>query len=224
MTNKSLQLTDDLYRYLSHISLREDEVQQRLRAETAELPAARMQIAPEQGQFMGLLARLINARRAIDVGVFTGYSSLSVALAMPDDGRLIACDVSERWTTIAQRYWQEAGVHHKIELRLAPALETLNDLLRQGRRGELDLAFIDADKQNYRRYYECLLELVRPGGLILIDNVLWSGRPADPAVQDADTAAIRALNEFLRDDDRIWLSVLPLADGLTLAMKKDPRR
>lgn len=220
MTNKSLQLTDDLYRYLLRVSVNESEQQRQLRAETAKLAAAQMQIAPEQGQFMGLLARLINARRVLEIGVFTGYSSLSVALALPDDGRIVACDISEDWADIARRYWQQAGVGHKIELRLAPALDTLEELRRAPTREPFDMVFIDADKQNYPRYYELALELVRPGGLILIDNVLWSGRVADPAVQDANTNAIRELNERLGKDDRIWLSVLPIADGLTLAVKK----
>lgn len=224
MTNKSLQLTDDLYRYLLRVSVNETEQQRQLRAETAKLPAAQMQIAPEQGQFMGLLARLINARRVLEIGVFTGYSSLSVALAMPDDGRIVACDTSEAWTDIARRYWQQAGVDHKIELRLAPALETLETLCRAPTREPFDMVFIDADKQNYPQYYELALELVRPGGLILIDNVLWSGRVADPAVQDPNTTIIRELNERLSKDDRIWLSVLPIADGLTLAVKKEDIR
>lgn len=220
MTNKSLQLTDCIHQYLLNVSLRETPLQRRLREETATLPMAQMQIAPEQGQFMGLLARLIDARKTLEVGVFTGYSALAVALALPPDGRVVACDVSEAWTAIARRYWREAGVAERIDLRLAPALETLDQLLAQGEAGSFDLAFIDADKTNYLNYYERTLQLIRPGGLVLIDNVLWSGRVADAAAADADTLAIRALNERLRDDQRIWLSMLPIADGLTLALKK----
>jgi caffeoyl-CoA O-methyltransferase len=222
MTKQSLQLTDDLYQYLLQVSLRESSVQRRLREETAQLPQAQMQVAPEQGQFMGLLARLINARKAIEIGVFTGYSSLCFALAMPDDGRLIACDISKNWTNIARRYWQEAGVDHKIELRLAPALATLDALLAEGEQGRFDLAFIDADKESYRHYYERALQLIRPGGLILLDNMLWGGHVADPSIQDADTNALRELNAFLKTDDRIWLSLIPIADGLTMAIKKEP--
>jgi len=192
----------------------------RLREETAKLPLARMQVAPEQGQFMGLLARLINARYALEIGVFTGYSSLAVAEALAADGKLVACDVSAEWTDIARRYWQEAGVADKIELRLAPATETLATLLDQGWAERFDMAFIDADKQEYLHYYEQALRLVRPGGLILVDNVLWSGKVADPSVQDQTTRSIREFNARLRDDERIWLSMLPVADGLTLAMKK----
>lgn len=222
MTKQSLQLTDDLYQYLLQVSLRESSVQRQLREETAQLPQAQMQVAPEQGQFMGLLARLINARKAIEVGVFTGYSSLCFALAIPDDGRLIACDISKKWTNIARRYWQEAGVDHKIELRLGPALATLDALLAEGEQGSFDLAFIDADKENYRHYYERALRLIRPGGLILFDNTLWGGHVAVPSIQDVDTNAIRELNAFLKTDDRIWLSLIPIADGLTMAIKKEP--
>lgn len=221
MTNKSLQLTEGLYRYLLENSLRETELQRRLREETATLPGAQMQTAPEQAQFMGLLARLINARRVLEVGVYTGYSSLAVALALPEDGRIVACDVSEDFTAVARRYWREAGVDHKIELRLAPALDTLDQLVAAGAAGSFDFAFIDADKENYRRYYEHALTLLRPGGLLLIDNVLWHGRVADPNDQARSTIAIRELNAFLHHDDRIWLSLLPIADGLTLALKKD---
>lgn len=219
MTNKSLQLSDPVHQYLLDASLRETEVQRRLREETASLPGAQMQIAPEQGQFMQLLARLIKARHALEIGVFTGYSALSVAYALPADGRLIACDVDPHCTAIARRYWQEAGVAEKIELRLAPALETLAELLKQGR-GSFDLIFIDADKANYLNYYERALELLRPGGLVLIDNVLWSGRVADPADRSASTEAIRAVNAHIKNDPRVWPSLLPVADGLTLAMKK----
>ena len=200
--------------------MREADVLRRLREETAPLPLARMQISPEQGQFMGLLMRLMEARMTIEVGVFTGYSSISVAMALPDDGKIIACDVSEEWTSIARRYWREAGVSSKIDLRLRPALETLDELLAEGRAGAFDFAFIDADKSNYSNYYERCLKLVRPGGLIAIDNVLWHGDVINPAKQDEDTQAIRAFNERVSADNRVWVSMLPISDGLTLAMKK----
>jgi caffeoyl-CoA O-methyltransferase len=169
---------------------------------------------------MALLIHLLDARKTLEIGVFTGYSSLSVALALPDDGRIIACDVSEEWTSIAKRYWREAGVEAKIDLRLRPALQTLDDLIAHGQAGSFDFAFIDADKANYSNYYERCLVLVRPGGLIAVDNVLWSGAVIDPSNNDADTLAIRAFNEQLKDDQRIWLSMLPIRDGLTLASKK----
>lgn len=222
MSKRSLQITDEIYDYLLRFSLREPDLLRQLREETAQLPNSEMQISPEQGQFMGLLARLINAKRAIEIGVFTGYSSLSLALAMPDDGRLIACDINAETTSIAQSYWQKAGVAHKIELRLAPALDTLADVLQEHGPNTFDMAFIDADKANYRRYYENTLQLVRPGGLILIDNMLWGGRVADSQVQDESTRAIRELTTFLQTDDRIWQSLVPIADGLTLAIKKEP--
>jgi caffeoyl-CoA O-methyltransferase len=220
MTNRSISLTDSLYEYLLAVSLREPGLLRRLREETARLPNARMQIAPEQGQFMALLVRLIGARRCLEVGVFTGYSSLAVALALPDDGRIVACDVSEEWTAVARRYWAEAGVGHKIDLRLAPALETLEALLSAGEAGSFDFAFLDADKENYPAYYEHLLELVRAGGLIVADNTLWSGRVADPANAEASTFALRRFNETLHVDDRVDLSLVPVGDGLTLARKR----
>ncbi len=206
--------------YIRSVTLREPELLQRLREETARLPDSMMQIMPEQGQFMMMLLRLTGAKQTLEVGVFTGYSSLSVALALPDDGRVIACDVSEEYTSVARRYWREAGVEHKIELRLAPAVATLTALLGEGRAGTFDFAFIDADKPNYDRYYELALQLIRPGGLIAIDNVLWHGKVLDHSVQDDDTRAIRALNEKLRHDDRISLSLIPIGDGLTLACKR----
>jgi len=221
MTNRSISLTDSLYEYLLAASLREPDLLRRLREETAELPHARMQIAPEQGQLMALLVRLMGARRCLEVGVFTGYSSLAVALALPDDGRLVACDVSEDWTRVARRYWAASGVQHKIGLRLAPALETLEGLLAAGEAGSFDFAFLDADKENYPRYFEMLLELVRPGGLIVADNTLWSGRVADPANDEASTVALRRFNEQLHRDDRIDLSLVPIGDGLTLARKRE---
>jgi predicted O-methyltransferase YrrM len=220
VTRRTLELTDALREYVWLTSSREPDVLKELREETAANPMARMQIAWEQGQFMGLLARLVGVRRAIEVGVFTGYSSISVALAMPEDGLLIACDVSPEWTSIARRYWERAGVASKVELRLAPAVETLDELIASGQEASFDMVFIDADKSNYDAYYERALVLLRAGGLILIDNVLWGGRVADPSVDDADTAAIRRLNEKLHSDERIDLSLLPIADGVTLARKR----
>jgi predicted O-methyltransferase YrrM len=206
--------------YIRKVTLREPELLTRLRAETAKLPMAMMQISPEQGQFMGLLMRLIGAKRTLEVGVFTGYSSISVALALPDDGAIVACDVSEEYTSMARRYWREAGVERKIDLRLAPAVETLDSLLAEGYAGTFDFAFIDADKENYDHYYERALKLIRAGGLIAIDNVLWHGKVLDESIQDADTRAIRALNQKLQSDERIALSLLPLGDGMTMACKR----
>ena len=220
MGRRTLPLDDRLYDYLLAASLREPDVLRRLRVETAAHPQAEMQIAPEQGQFMALLVRLMQARRVIEIGVFTGYSSLAVALALPPDGRLVACDVSEEFTGIARRYWAEAGVADRIDLRLAPALATLGALLAGGEAGTFDLAFIDADKESYDAYYERSLALLRTGGLVLIDNVLWAGEVADPAITTPVVRAIRALNAKLREDPRIDLSLLPLADGLTIALKR----
>ncbi len=220
MSRTTIALTDRLNDYLLEVSLREPPLLERLRAETAALPEAAMQLAPEQGQFLALLVELIGARRALEVGSFTGYSGLCVALALPADGRLVACDVSEDFTAIARRYWAEAGVAEKIDLRLAPALESLDALLAEGAGGSFDFMFVDADKENYPHYYEHGLELLRPGGLMAIDNVLWGGAVADPARQDADTEAIRALNAKLHDDERVTLSLVPIGDGLTLARKR----
>jgi predicted O-methyltransferase YrrM len=220
MSNRSIMLTDSLYEYMTDVSLREPPLLLALREETSELTQRAMQISPEQGQFMALLARLTGARRCLEVGVFTGYSSLVTALALSDDGSIVACDVSEEWTAVARRYWREAGVAHKIELRLAPATETLDDLLAQGRAGTFDFAFIDADKTNYLAYYERTLALLRTGGLALVDNTLWSGRVADPEVADADTVALRHFNEVLHRDERVDLSLLPMGDGLTVVRKR----
>jgi caffeoyl-CoA O-methyltransferase len=220
MTKKTLGLDNQLYDYLLSASLRESEILQQLREETARLPNAVMQIAPEQGQFMALLVQLLGATKTLEVGVFTGYSSLCVALALPPNGKIVACDVSEEYTTVARRYWEAAGVTDKIDLRLAPALETLDELLASGQAETFDFAFIDADKRNYEGYYERSLQLIRPGGLIAIDNVLWSGRVADPQVHDNSTQALRALNEKLHHDERVTLSLVPIADGLTLALKR----
>jgi predicted O-methyltransferase YrrM len=220
MSRRSIVLTDALYEYLLSVSLREPELLARLRQETARQEMARMQISPEQGQFMFLLLRLIGATRCLEIGVFTGYSSLVTALALPEDGRIVACDVSEEWTAVARRYWREAGVESKIDLRIAPALETLDRLVEAGETGRFDFAFIDADKESYLAYYERVLQLLRPGGLLAVDNVLWSGRVADPEVSDADTAALRHFNESLHRDERIDLSLVPIGDGLTLARKR----
>lgn len=218
--SKTLHLSNELYEYLLSISLREPELLFKLREETARHPRANMQVAPEQGQFLGFLVKLIGAKKTLELGVFTGYSSLSVALALPSDGKIIACDVSEEFTDIARRYWQAAGVADKIDLRLAPAIETLDKLLSAGEAGSFDFAFIDADKENYYAYYERVLQLIRPGGLIAVDNVLWSGRAANADVQDSATNAIREFNNKLHQDERIDLSLISIADGLTLAIKR----
>jgi caffeoyl-CoA O-methyltransferase len=220
MARQTNGLDEGLYRYLLDVSLREPDVLRRLREETSNHEMGRMQIAPEQGQFMALLVRLLRARKTLEVGVFTGYSSAVVALALPSDGRVIACDVSEEYTAIARRYWEEAGIDHKIDLHLAPALETLDRLLGAGEANSFDFAFIDADKENYVAYYELVLALLRPGGLVAIDNVLWEGEVADPRISNSNVDAIRALNNVVLSDERVDLSLLPIADGLTLALKR----
>jgi len=220
MPSDDLVITPELAEYIRRVTLREPDVLRRLREETASHPYAQMQISAEQGQFMALLINLIGARRVIEIGVFTGYSSLAVALALPEDGRLIACDVSEEWTSIARRYWSQAGVERQLDLRVRPALQTLDDLIALGQAGSFDFAFIDADKANYANYFERVLVLLRPRGLIAVDNVLWSGRVLEESSQDADTRAIQAFNEKLKSDERIWLTMLPIRDGLTLACKK----
>jgi caffeoyl-CoA O-methyltransferase len=219
MSNKTLSLNNSLYEYILSVSLREPEVLARLRAETLQQPMSMMLSAPEQGQFLALLAQLIGARKCLEIGVYTGYSTLWVALALPHDGSVLACDVSEKWTAIARRYWEEAGVAERIDLQLAPALETLDRLLAADQAGSFDFAFIDADKENYPYYYERTLQLLRPGGLMVIDNTLWSGAVADTSRQDPETCAIRALNDLVHADDRVQMSLLPVADGLTLARK-----
>ena len=220
MARRTNYVTDELYAYLLDVSLREPPVMTRLREETASLEKAHMQIGPEQGQFMALLVELIGAQNALEVGTFTGYSALAVAMALPEGGRLVACDISEEWTAIGRRYWEEAGVAHKINLRLAPALETLDALLTEGRAGTFDFAFIDADKEGYDAYFERVLELIRSGGLITLDNTLWEGKVVDATVTDVDTEAIRAINTKLAGDERVTLSLLPVGDGLTLARKR----
>lgn len=220
VSKRTIKLDQPLYDYLLEISLREAPILKALREETAADPMHNMQIAPEQGQFMALLAKLIDARRYIEVGVFTGYSSLAVGLALPADGEIIACDVSEEWTSIAKRYWRQAGLEERIHLHLAPADETLQTLLDEGQGERFDFAFIDADKEGYATYYELLLRLIRPGGLIAVDNVLWGGAVIDPDKNDADTEAIRKFNRSLLGDARVDISLVPIGDGLTLARKK----
>ena len=219
MSSRTLNLNDTVYQYLLEHTLREHPAQVALREATRTHPYAMMQISPEQGQFMALLIRLINARRTIEIGVFTGYSALSVALALPDDGKLLACDISDEFTRVGVPHWQAAGVAHKIDLQLAPALSTLDARINAGEQGQYDFAFIDADKSGYDAYYERCLKLLRPGGLIAIDNTLWSGKVAVPA-EDADTLALQALNTKLHRDERVDISMLPVGDGLTLARKR----
>ena len=220
MSSRTIVLNDALYEYLLSVSLREPDVLCRLREETAKMPQHNMQISPEQGQFIALLVELTGARKCLEVGTFTGYSTLSVALALPEDGQIVACDISEEFTSRAKPYWQEAGVAGKIDLRLGPALETLDALIADGESGAFDFAFIDADKVNYQGYFQRALDLIRRGGLILVDNVLWSGAVVDPARDDEDTEAIRAFNQTRAGDPRISLSLVPIGDGLTLARKR----
>jgi predicted O-methyltransferase YrrM len=218
---QDLTITGDLWEYMRRVTLREPDLLRRLRDETAQLPNSNLQITAEQGQLMALLMHLIGARRTIEIGVYTGYSALVVAQALPDDGHVVACDINEEWTAMARRYWREAGVDRKIDLRIGPALSTLDDLISSGQGNRFDFVFIDADKTNYANYYERALVLLRPGGLIAVDNVLWYGRVIDASFDDPDTRAIRAFNEQLKGDDRVWLSMLPVRDGLTLACKKE---
>ncbi|NIO42126.1 MAG: SAM-dependent methyltransferase [Burkholderiales bacterium] len=220
MSNKTIGMPDQVYAYLCRMSLRDSDLLARLRDETSRMPYSGMQISPEQGQFMQLLVKALNVRRAIEIGVFTGYSSLCVALAMPDDGRIIACDISEDWTNVARRYWKQAGIDHKIELRLAPAMETLDTLLSNELANQFDFAFIDADKTGYKGYYERALALIRPGGLIAVDNTLWNGDVADESNQSEDTLAIREFNALVHADERVDICMLPIGDGLTLALKR----
>jgi caffeoyl-CoA O-methyltransferase len=219
MPGRFLTLDDVLYEYVLDNSLREHPAQAALREATRRHRYAGMQIAPEQGPFMAMLVKLLDARRTIEIGVFTGYSALAVALALPDDGRLLACDVSDEFTRIGRPFWEQAGVAHKIDLQLAPALDTLDARLTTGEAGHYDFAFIDADKSGYDAYYERCLRLVRPGGLIAVDNTLWGGDVARSA-RDADTAALQAFNRKLHGDERVDVSLLPFSDGLTLARKR----
>jgi predicted O-methyltransferase YrrM len=220
MTARTLQLTERLRRYVLAHGARETPVQRALRRATQRMPRASMQIGAEQGALMQLLVRLAGARRCIEIGTFTGYSALAVALALPPGGKIVCCDLSEEWTAVARRYWQRARVAHKIDLRLGPALATLDRLLARGGGGRYDFAFIDADKENYAAYYERCLKLVRRGGLIAADNTLWGGAVADARAGDADTRAIRAFNRMLLRDRRVEIALLPVGDGLTLALKR----
>ena len=220
MSKQTLGLENHIYQYLLSVSIREPDVLTKLRQETAKHPRNIMQISPEQGQFMALLVQLMGAKKALEIGVFTGYSSLVVALALPPDGKMVACDVSEEYTSIARRYWEQAGVADKIDLRIAPAIATLDRLIAAGETDTFDFAFIDADKSSYDDYYERALKLIRPGGLIAIDNVLWSGQVADSNIQDNRTKKIRALNEKIHQDERVTPSMIPIGDGLTLARKR----
>ena len=220
MSNISIGLAPDLHAYLVKHGVREPEVLRRLREETASLPRHNMQIAPEQGAFMALLVRLSGARRAIELGTFTGYSSLAVALALPPDGTIVCCDISEEWTAVARRYWAEAGVADRVDLRLAPALETLDALLAGGAAGSFDFAFIDANKADYPDYHERIVQLLRPRGLAVYDNVLWDGGVLDASMTDAETVGVRRLNERLATDERVTISMIPVGDGLTLALKR----
>jgi predicted O-methyltransferase YrrM len=219
MSRTTLTITDELDRYIRTITLREPEALKRLREDTESHPRAGMQTAPEQGQFLHLLARITGAKKTLEVGVFMGYSSTWVALALPPGGKVVACDVSEEYTARARQTWRAAGVENRVDLHLGPAVQTLDRFIAEGQSGAFDFAFIDADKTNYSNYYERALQLVRPGGLIAIDNVLWDGRPIDPSVTDADTEAIRAFNAKVFSDVRVAISLVPLGDGLTLACK-----
>lgn len=220
MSNRTLSMNDTIYQYLLDHSLRESDTLRQLREETASHEMARMQISPEQGQFLRLLIKILGAKQAIEVGVFTGYSALCVADALPADGRLVACDISKEWTDIARRYWQQADVDKKIELLLAPAEKTLQKLVDNGNANSFDFAFIDADKTNYFKYYELCLKLIRRRGIIAIDNTLWGGDVANPEVDDDDTRALREFNDALHSDSRVDISLLPIGDGLTLAYKR----
>jgi predicted O-methyltransferase YrrM len=220
MSHEHIPISEELFSYMRSVSLRETDVMRRLREETAQMPEMTMQTLAEQCQFMALLAGAIGARRTIEVGVFTGYSALWTASVLPEDGYILACDISDQWTSIGRRYWREAGVEHKIDLRLAPALQTLDAALAGGFQGSFDFAYIDADKASYSQYYERVLTLLRPRGLILVDNVLWSGKVADASTEDADTLALRAFNSKLAGDARVDLSMLPIGDGLTIACKR----
>jgi predicted O-methyltransferase YrrM len=219
MSQTHTNLSDELAAYVRRVSLREPDILRRLRERTAPIEESRMQIHPEQAQFMQMLVQIMGATKTLEVGVFTGYSSLAIALALPPEGKVTACDVSEEWTSIGKEFWEEAGVADKIDLRIAPAVETLDQLVTSGQQGTYDFAFIDADKANYDRYYESALVLVRSGGLIALDNVLWHGKVIDPSVNDPDTNAIRSINEKIYGDRRVSLSMIPIGDGLTLARK-----
>ena len=220
MTRRTTPLTDQLYDYFIEVSVREDDIHRRLRAETAKLENSQMQISPEQGQFMTLLVGAMDAKMALELGTFTGYSALCIAEGLADDGQLIACDIDEEWPSFGKRYWAEAGVGHKVEFRAGLANETLSALIAEGMEGTFDFVFIDADKRNLEQYYEKSLRLVRRGGVIAVDNTLWSGKVGDPTVLDEDTKAIRGFNATVVDDKRVTLSLVPIGDGLSLFRKK----
>jgi len=220
MANHTINLTDELYSYLLEMGLREPEVLKHLRVATEAEELSVMRSAPEQCQLMAMLIRLTGARRVIEVGTYTGYATLWMALSLPEDGQIITCDISERWSFVARRFWEQAGVQERVTLHLRPALQTLDELLECNEVECFDFAFIDADKENYEPYYERCLQLIRPGGLIVIDNVLWGGSVIDDTKLDSATEAIRAFNHKLKDDPRIDLAMLPVADGMTLALKR----
>ena len=220
MSNSTIGLNDDLRNYLLSVSCRESKTLKDLRKETLILKEAQMQISPEQGSFLAFLVKVLKAKKTLDIGVFTGYSSLVAADALPDDGVVIACDTSEEWTNIARKYWKVAGVNNKIQLKLAPAIETLDKLIENGGNGTFDFSFIDADKINYQNYLERSLILLKPGGVVAIDNVLWGGKVLDSQDNEPATRAIRIFNEKLKGDERVLISMIPIGDGLTLAFKK----
>ena len=219
MSSGILSYTSSLRQYVWQYGLREHPALKELRTETEKLPSSMMQICPEQGALMGNLIRLIAAKKTIEVGTYTGYSAMAVAVALPDDGQVVACDVSEEWTSVAKKAWEKAGIANKIDLQLAPASNTLDALLAEGKEGSFDFAFIDADKTNYQIYYEQCFKLIRQGGVIVIDNVLWGGAVTDSNRNDADTEAIRDLNQFIATDERVSISMIPVGDGLTVAVK-----
>ena len=221
MSNRTLSIDDRVYDYLLSVSLKESDLLKQLRAETAAIEFSEMQIAPEQGQFMALLVKLMGARRALEIGTFTGYSSISIASALPQGGELVCCDDSDEWTLVAKKYWQQAGLQDRIDFRLGDAARTLQALIDEGQAGAFDFIFIDADKQNYPLYYELSLGLLRAGGLMAVDNTLWSGDVADPENMEPGTRAIRRFNEMLKQDERVEISLVPIGDGLTLVHKSD---
>lgn len=220
MSTKTLFLFDKLYKYMMDISIKEPDILKDLRERTSKMDESDMQICPEQGQFMGLIVRMLNVKKAIEVGVFTGYSSICTALNMADGGKLIACDKNAGWTSIAQKYWKRAGVDNKIDLVSAPAADTLNKLIKEGQAGSFDFAFIDADKGNYDLYYELTLKLLRIGGIMMMDNMFWDGKVVDEAIDDDDALTIRNMNEKIGNDGRIISCLLPIGDGLTIILKK----
>jgi predicted O-methyltransferase YrrM len=219
LSNRTLSINDRVYDYLLSVSLKESDLLAQLRNETAGIEFSEMQIAPEQGQFMALLVKLMGARRALEIGTFTGYSSIVIASALPEDGELVCCDDSEEWTSMARKYWQQAGLEDRIDFKLGDASKTLQALIDQGHEGSFDFIFIDADKQNYPLYYELSLKLLRAGGLIAVDNTLWSGDVADPGNQEPGTRAIRRFNQMLKQDERVAISLVTIGDGLTLVHK-----